>query len=481
MKKFVFLIFIIALIFVINSCKEQIIDPTDDPEHFSIQDAKLWLRSNYENDIYLKSAGKDKKKHYFNQLWEKAKTYDNQKIEVVEIPLESDKIIGFLTEDILELIESTGYSEYGLGETRLVIQKYKATGKITAHFMTISGDPEYMDITDFKLNKNTYLKKEYDFSGMVLFHNLDGSFHIGWKYKNGEVTHRISSQSSSNSGIRLKVADLSHNCYYITVFECVTTYHWGGSGLIIDDSYVEITDEYMMCEDTGGDGHTVPDGDSGATGGGALPATGTTPEVILDNSFTNTKAECIYDKLITSNQMKQLLSEYFGSDTYHVTYKVEYWDTPGINSTDPTYGNCKDNGDNTVTIKINSYYFDKVAPVTTAKTILHETIHAYLFQEVNDLGGLDNLENSKFENLFAYYQTYGYPDYQHDYMSQYYIPTMATTLKQFDNNAHSIEYYEALAWQGLSYTYGWQQKTQAEKEAINAKVNEINSGDKECK
>ncbi|WP_163322407.1 hypothetical protein [Draconibacterium mangrovi] len=204
------------------------------------------------------------------------------------------------------------------------------------------------------------------------------------------------------------------------------------------------------------------------------------PKVIEDPSFEDTKADCVYDKLVTSNQMQQLLSEYFGSDTYHVTYKVDYWSTPGVNSTDPSYGLAKDNGDNTVTIKINSYYFDEVAPVTTAKTILHETIHAYLYQEVNKLGGLDNLENTTFENLFAYYQTYGYPDYQHDYMSQYYIPNMAQTLRQYDNYAHGIDYYEALAWQGLSYTYGWQQKTQAEKDAINAKVNEINSGNKEC-
>ncbi|QIA06780.1 hypothetical protein [Draconibacterium halophilum] len=204
------------------------------------------------------------------------------------------------------------------------------------------------------------------------------------------------------------------------------------------------------------------------------------PKVIEDPSFEDTKADCVYDKLVTSNQMQQLLSEYFGSDTYHVTYKVEYWSTPGVNSTDPSYGSAKNNGDNTVTIKINSYYFDEVAPVTTAKTILHETIHAYLYQEVNKLGGLDNLENTTFENLFAYYQTYGYPDYQHDYMSQYYIPNMAQTLRQYDNYAHGIDYYEALAWQGLSYTYGWQQKTQAEKDAINAKVNEINSGNKEC-
>jgi len=55
-------------------------------------------------------------------------------------------------------------------------------------------------------------------------------------------------------------------------------------------------------------------------------------------------------------------------------------------------------------------------------------------------------------------------------------PDMATTLMRFDNNANGIEYYKALAWKGLRYTYGWQIKTQAEIDAINAMVNEINSG-----
>ena len=62
-----------------------------------------------------------------------------------------------------------------------------------------------------------------------------------------------------------------------------------------------------------------------------------------------------------------------------------------------SYGRCIDNKDGTMTIKINSYYFDKVAPVFLAKTILHETIHAYIYQEVEALGGYSNIENSTFK------------------------------------------------------------------------------------
>lgn len=133
-----------------------------------------------------------------------------------------------------------------------------------------------------------------------------------------------------------------------------------------------------------------------------------------------------------------------------------------------------------MTITINEYYFDKVAPVTTAKTILHETIHAYIYQEVAELGGYSNLENSSFENLYAYYVTYVAPDFQHDCMSQYFIPKMANTLREYDGYRYSIDYNEALSWSGLHYTYGWPTMTQEQKDAINSKINTINSGDKNC-
>jgi hypothetical protein len=47
--------------------------------------------------------------------------------------------------------------------------------------MTMVGDKQYLETKKFKLWQNNYLKKDKDFSGLVLFHNLEGAFVNGWR------------------------------------------------------------------------------------------------------------------------------------------------------------------------------------------------------------------------------------------------------------------------------------------------------------
>ena len=44
---------------------------------------------------------------------------------------------------------------------------------------------------NFELWDNDYTGKDDDFSGLVLYHELDGSFANGWRYTNGELTHKV--------------------------------------------------------------------------------------------------------------------------------------------------------------------------------------------------------------------------------------------------------------------------------------------------
>lgn len=204
------------------------------------------------------------------------------------------------------------------------------------------------------------------------------------------------------------------------------------------------------------------------------------PKVIIDSTtFKGTKAECVYEKLKNSSLMENLLQDFVGSSKYHVTYTVvpSYIDTYGNEG----YGGIINNGDGTMTIKINSLFFDEEVPVSIAKTILHETIHAYIYQEVASLGGYENLENSTIEQLFAYYEWYGGDSFQHPFMSRYYIPKLAEALWIYDGEKYSIDYYEALAWKGsLMGTYDYISKSQEEKDSIEQKISVLNLGSKEC-
>ncbi len=211
----------------------------------------------------------------------------------------------------------------------------------------------------------------------------------------------------------------------------------------------------------------------GSFSAGSLPAL---PKVIIDHSFKDTKAECIYNKIKDTGLMKELLKEFTGSDIYDVTYKVvPRLERPG---NEDAYGTTSSET-NKWEIKINSYYFDKNVPVFIAKTIMHETIHAALKQKVASAGGLDGLNPDNFEDLFRYYTHYG-DDYEHKYMARHYVPVLAKTLAELDNSRYTMDYYEAISWSGLWESYEWKSMTQAERNAIYNRIEEFNRGEKSC-
>lgn len=202
------------------------------------------------------------------------------------------------------------------------------------------------------------------------------------------------------------------------------------------------------------------------------------PKIIIDPSFENTKAECVYDKIKNTGLMTELLKEFAGSEVYDVTYNVVS-SLIGENG-QQSYGRTSPiSGTNKWNILINSYYFEKNVPVFIAKTIMHETIHAALKQEVASVGGLEGLNADNFEELYRYYNHYG-TDYEHKYMAAFYVPVLAQALAQLDNNKYPLSYYEAISWSGLWESYEWQSMTQSERDAIYDKIEEFNMGAKTC-
>lgn len=70
--------------------------------------------------------------------------------------------------------------------------------------MSIAGDREYLEGDEFKILENGYLKKEQDFSGFVLFHELTGEFTNGWVYCDGKITNTIVEADKLGVNLNLK-------------------------------------------------------------------------------------------------------------------------------------------------------------------------------------------------------------------------------------------------------------------------------------
>ncbi|MFV0593451.1 MAG: hypothetical protein ACK5M7_18915 [Draconibacterium sp.] len=210
-------------------------------------------------------------------------------------------------------------------------------------------------------------------------------------------------------------------------------------------------------------------GGSGGTTGGENP--GELPEVILDTAtFVGTKAECVKEKLDNQNLINQLIGGFdLEESKISLIYKVE--DLEGVN------GLCSYNPNTKrMEIKIDT---DRLieSSMELARTILHESFHAYIFGKLYESELHTGLcPEPNFEDDFRdYAEKYGEgenPQVQHNYIADKYIVYMKQGLKDyFDGESYKTsflnyveenEYWygtdfmlESLSWGGLQKTDAW--------------------------
>lgn len=189
-------------------------------------------------------------------------------------------------------------------------------------------DKAYLEKNKFRLWQNSYLKKDKDFSGLVLYQSLEGKFVNGWRFTNGEVTHTVTNLNFEN-GPEMKLKSGYYSCTTQDIFgwyqECTDYYTVGESG----SYYSEPTYSHTTC----GDPYLVYEGsyqectwvvDSGtSTSGGYLPGSnlndtlkklfykGTTnldPDGIdyLNMAFDKMEMDCMFNSITNYLQDKSL-------------------------------------------------------------------------------------------------------------------------------------------------------------------------------
>jgi len=122
-----------------------------------------------------------------------------------------------------------------------------------------------------------------------------------------------------------------------------------------------------------------------------------------------------------------------------------------------------------------------------AVAFIHEIIHAEIFRKMLSAaqqGNLDtngmnrrqqidyvnNLRNN-FPGLYDYYVDRWRDDWGHQVMAQHYVDIIKTAISEYDNNAHSQETYEAIAWMGLYDTIAWNNLTTEEQTRLETNIN----------
>lgn len=244
------------------------------------------------------------------------------------------------------------------------------------------------------------------------------------------------------------------NSYCYTLYVSMgdySTWRWECESWYV---YSPVTDEFADDSPSGGGG-TSEWYEEGSGGGSGTSISEPSPEIDYENIKENDKAWCVFQKLIRTGTndynalVLSFLASFSGNEPYHdIVFE--------INKLNGAYGNF--NG--TIyppIITLNSETISNRAPIEIAKTLMHEMLHAFIYQD-------GSLNPSGFITNFREYITetdediYNIDD--HEMMYDYYVTPMINFLKDFDSLSGHIEdddYYRGLALSGLQNVVGFTQ------------------------
>jgi hypothetical protein len=266
MKKHILKIGWIFIIFAAAffACQQELFEKEGTEPALTVKEAQAWFESSQPEFLLLKSGNKEKKTKVAKPEWKGAFATKNDNFEIVETHIVTNGGFGFATESAYDQWKTTNNPGYMTSLTRLVVMKYKKSGEMVSFLMTIVGDKEYLETKQFKMWGNTYLTKEKDFSGLVLFHSPAGEFVNGWRFTNGKVTHTVNVNFENGFGVSLKSGNYNCSSYpvygwfqdctdYYTIGEVdgqVTSINYTGTSC--GTPYMDFMGERIECTYVGG-------------------------------------------------------------------------------------------------------------------------------------------------------------------------------------------------------------------------------------
>ncbi|QIU94580.1 T6SS effector amidase Tae4 family protein [Bacteroides faecium] len=220
--------------------------------------ARQWFEANMTPVVTMRSSeAKDVQAAMVKPKWEDAYEANRGKYEVVQTPILTRGRRMFVDAETQSEFEKIRGQKYLRNAARMVIRKDLKTGEIRSFITVFVGSLEYMKKSK-KMGRNSYLYREPDFDGKVLFFEPNGGLINGWKYRNGKIVAKI--MPLSEDAKFLITRGWVTECYTETVLEYSQECYeegfgyedeeWGvGGGVdyICNDVWTPV--EYQVCEE----------------------------------------------------------------------------------------------------------------------------------------------------------------------------------------------------------------------------------------
>jgi hypothetical protein len=230
----------------------------------SLDRAVSWYEEQKQGDeTMLKFATGEEQLFYTEPSWKYRLETRTDNFYTLEVDLTDRIALDFVTDENAAEYKSTGDFRYKHSVTRLIIQSNEETGDKIGFLMTIIPSPSYTKQFYRRMNRNTYLNRDPNFDGLVVYHNLDGTFSNGWKYVKGEIVTSLIECTACEDMISYQAIPASYKVSQLPATRSGTESSGGG-----DSYYGGELPEVVITGDSGGNSGGGYGGGYGGGGGG---------------------------------------------------------------------------------------------------------------------------------------------------------------------------------------------------------------------
>lgn len=412
----------ISVLGMLFACADQMLLDNENPavrqaknknQELTVSVARQWFESKYTPVVPTRSV--DGTERLQKPYWEKAKEHNRKRYEVVETPILSQGVHVVMDRETAAYWESGMKSDFIRNTIRMVVLRDKKKGTTRSFIMTFVGTLEYLKKTR-TIGKNSYLYRQPDFSGSVLFHELDGTFMNGWRYSEGKIVATLSAisndeqQAMDTLGVqtRAEVEVCYESCF--PVFEDDCTYSYVETGDLESGIVLEIEENCVpkykgddcvkdcYWEDDGSDDEEEDDWWKDYPSGGAIipPNTGN------NNTNTSPKAKNIFrnSNMTETNwaalerMLDKIMADCMGEALYNGLANFLGGQTLSIQINDGTGGSFGPQGES-VGISLGGQM--------ESNQLFHEMMHAYRTYQETLSSYNDSMFNGEIEAWYAQY------------------------------------------------------------------------------
>jgi len=492
------LLLICICIFLVHSCKR---DQKISPSSPSISDAQKWYESTYPkiiNNSSLVTQGIGGN-HDLSQItkpdWQHTTSYTRLGQKVIEMPFDPGAKLNLT----LKTSKWTFNKAYSRSYYLLINDK----AKYEAYILTIIADSDYVKNDLTKLTHNSYRKIDADFSGLVLYHTPKGDYVGGYGYKDGHLVQPETATTQSDSK-KTQSVDMGALRPNTMVADCVdwyqqtTVYYEDGHSVTYDWVYLDTTCTYRDDGINPGGGTTPPatpptlppppppcpsstcspveyavrtnsippPTDPGD--GGVPPPTNTTPCTVKNCAPATVKTDSltkhfpcavtlIIRKLMTNANFSTLIGPFTTTRKPDLTYtdNVLAWNSysPILGANGYQLGETSYYG-RSATVSLNTKMLQNSSQLLIAAATIHETLHAYINYQIETNINFSppptySPVKSWLVSLDYWAAQNGTPSNYRDHFAMLtdYFSKAVSTLKSWDNSAHTDqEYAEAMLY-----------------------------------